>query len=376
MFFKNLVTLTATAMIGLTFMFAGCDDGDLPEGKAPANDISEQTATIEPERVSVKEPEVVFASADPMTINLESAETVSLDKVHDIIYYDSTLYAAYNDGLVIYDFRTGAVEKLGPGKEFRALAFYDGKLYAGGEGLYTLEDKALVPVDGSFQGSVRALYSDGFRLLIGTDKGLFSKSPFSEDRLMDSASVATLQFDRDGLWVGTVGQGLFRWDGNDFKKRFLLRDTCIFDFVHDMAYAHGYLYLAAESGFFVFDGGKWTPWTTAEGMPSDMVWDIEPAGYKVYLATDAGVVYYYENTLYPVEKLEDISATALAISGRKIFIGSADGRILMKSGDMVSTLYGENTLVENESLPEADFTETPEDGIEVLSVTEAELTEE
>ncbi len=344
-------------------VIAGCS-GDDQSGSTPlAKRVFEDTA----ESIGNQMVDAAFAqNADTPAVKTEEiklaeAPEIDFNEVNDVIVFDSLLYAAYDQGLVIYNFNTKESTLLDNGQRFNALAFYDGELYAGGEKLYTVNGRDLTPADAEFEGEVTTLYSDSFRLLIGTKDGLFSKSPFGKEKLMDNVAINDLQFDNDGLWVATDGTGLYRWDGDKFQKRYLLRDTTIFDHVYDLAFNHDHLYVAGECGFFVFDGGKWEQWTAAEGLPATEARAVNADDWMVQVGTDKGMVAYFDKNLYPVKKLDTVEANVIRLLDKKLVVGTRQGEVLMKSGDFVTALI--------------EQTEPAVEGPEVFSMAEKESPE-
>jgi len=342
---------------------AGCSGDNESSNKPFARQVIEDTA----EAIGKQMVDAAFAEKDDtlsvpaQEIVLEEVPEVDFNEVNDIVVFDSFLYAAYDEGLVIYDFTEKKSTLIDNGERFNALAFYDGKLYAGGERLYTVSGRDLIPADIEFEGEVTALYSDSFRLLIGTGNGLISKSPFGKEQLMDAVVVNDLQFDHDGLWIATEGSGLYRWDGDRFQRRYLLRDTTIFDNVYDLDFNRDHLYVAAKSGFFVFDGGKWEQWTEAEGLPSTEVHAINADDWMVKVGTEKGMIAYFDKNLYPVKKLDTVEANVIRLLDEKLVVGTRQGEVLMKSGDFVTALI--------------EQTEPTEEGPEVFSLAEEETPE-
>lgn len=333
-------------------VLAGCSGDDESSNKPLAKRVIEDTA----EAIGKQMVDAAFAqNADTSAVaaeevKLEEAPEINFNEVNDIIMFDSLLYAAYDEGLVIYNFNTKKSTLIDNGQRFNALAFYAGELYAGGEKLYTVSGRDLRPADAEFEGEVTSLYSDSFRLLIGTKNGLFSKSPFGREQLMNAVAINDLQFDNDGLWVATDGEGLYRWDGDRFRRRYLLRDTTIFDHVYDLAFNHDHLYVAAECGFFVFDGGKWEQWTSAEGLPATAVHAVNADDWMVQVGTEKGMVAYFDKNLYPVKKLDTVEANVIRLLDEKLVVGTRQGEVLMKSGDFVTALIEQTQP--NEESPE------------------------
>ncbi len=347
---SRIFKVMGVAALFTTIIIAGCG-GDEEKSKPLTERIIEDTV----EAIGNEMVDAAFAqkadylAAEPAELNITEAADIDFNEVNDILVNDSLLYAAYDEGLVIYDFTMKKSTLLDTGERFNALAFYDGELYAGGEKLYNVKGQELIPADAEFEGEVTALYSDSFRLLIGTRQGLFSKSPFGQEKLMDDVAVNDLQFDNDGLWVATDGEGLYRWDGDRFRQRYLLRDTTIFDTVYDLDFNRDLLYVAAKTGFFVFDGGNWEHWTDADGLPATGVKAVNAGDWMVQVGTEKGMVAYFNHDLYPVKKLDTVEANVIRLLDKKVIVGTRQGEVLMKAGNFVTALIEQT---EPEGTPE------------------------
>ena len=302
--------------------------------------------------------QATFASAGETRnfVELHKEEIKPVAGVNEILVADSILYAAGDNGLIAYNFTDQSTGSIGSGKQFKAMAFHDGNLYVGGDRLYIVKNNILEPVELQFEGKVTSLLSDSFRLLIGTENGLIAKGINGEEKLLDDVSVNCMKFDKDGLWVGTNGQGLYRWNGDRFLKRYLIRDTTIFDYVYDIDFNHDHLFVGAATGFFVFDGGSWTQWTTEMGLPSDKVNTIDASAWMVYIGTDNGVISYFNNNLFPVKKLETTPADVVRLTNDKLIVADQNGGVFIKRGYTIKTLIEpiETEKEENEVFTQAD----------------------
>jgi hypothetical protein len=112
----------------------------------------------------------------------------------------------------------------------------------------------------------------------------------------------------------------------------------LFDDINTLAFNHGHLYVGAPSGMFVFDGGQWLTLTEDDGLPSNNVTSIDASRWVVHVATDAGLVTWYNKELAPIARLEDRPADVIRVAGRKIFVGTAQEGLLLKSGPVVKLL--------------------------------------
>jgi len=269
--------------------------------------------------------------------------------VADLIISDSTVYSIYDDGLAVYDLRTKERTDIATDDRPSAIVEHNGEIFVGVGSLYKIVDGTLEPADGSYFGNITALASLNYRLIIGTDEGVFTRSIFGDETLVEDVVVSALAPDVDGVWIGTDGQGLFRWDGRQVNKRWLERDEALFDFVNALDYRHSHLYLGTDAGLFIYDGGAWAQLTAADGLPGEQVRKIDAASWVVYLVTDGGFVGYFDDEFIPQDKFADYSVTVARRYGSDLIVGTADGYLLKKSG------VGINTLIEPDEVFVADL---------------------
>lgn len=291
--------------------------------------------------------EVAKADSGATAVQPAVAPATEVAHVKDMILVGSKIYAIHNGGIVVYDMADKSVKNLDNGEVMNALAYHGGKIYAGGKGLYTIQGQIFEPVEFKFDGTISTLGSFDLALIVGTDRGLYSRSVFGDEQLMDDVFVTSVAIDGDGLWIGTGGQGLYRWDGVDIKKRFLARDPSLFDNINCLAFNHKHLYVGSDSGMFVYDGGRWLTLTTEDGLPSNEIRSIDAANWIVYVATASGVTSYFDGDFIPVQKLADKDVTVIRTLGNKIIAGTENDGILQKSGPSVKVLVDPNEPIDS-----------------------------
>ena len=329
-FFALLFVAALAAMIGIV----GCSDGSKTEKSSVVDEIADSVAssvtkTLERARL-VKDTGVAESRSD---FQLDSDFDFT-----DLVVVDTTVYAVSGEQLVIYSLSKRDYITVPVGGPANAVVSHAGKVYVGGESVFELVDSVLEPVEIEFPGVVTELYSHGYRLMIGTTAGLYAKSIFGNEALFDDIKVTAMAEDNNGLWVGTDGHGLYRWSGSEFKRRYLLRDTAVFDFVNALDFNHDHLYVGTDEALYIFDGGRWETVKTEDGLPSNAIRSIDASNWMVYIATDAGIISWFNYDLYPVEKIGDLKANVLRTLGRKILVGTSDSGLILKSGPVVTTL--------------------------------------
>lgn len=268
----------------------------------------------------------------------DAAKNENLQSFSDFIIQNGKIYAVGDNALLVYDIKKKTQQKHAVEGELNTVVRHDGLIYVGGDQLYKLNDTILEFVDSEFDGTINELYSYGYQLMIGTADGLYRRGIFGKDKLMDDITVSAITEDNSGLWIGSLGEGLYRWDGENFKKRFLKRDTSLFDFVNTIDFKHSHLYVGCDNGMYVYNGGKWKTLTTDDGLPANNVRAIDATDWTVYIGTDKGVVGYFEEQLTPVNKLENLQVNALKVRGRKLLAATEYEGIIEKNGNLLKTL--------------------------------------
>jgi hypothetical protein len=334
---QSLLTIAAVLTLAAAFTFAGCSDKD-QSAKRPG--VVEQVVDTFADKLAdnLVNARLANATAEDTASAVAVDSQTDLTGVSDMIILGSKIYAVHSKGVVIHDLADNSTTNLLSGSRLNAIAYYDGKIYVGGDKLYVLDGINFKPVDMQFEGTIYALAPTNASLLIGTDLGLYTHGIFGNDILMDQVSVSAIVPDSEGVWIGTFGQGLYRWDGANFKKRYLFRDPCLFDFVNALDFNYGHLYVGTDSGLFIFDGGAWETLTTGEGLPSNSIKSIDASGWVVLIATDSGVTSYFNGDVMPVKRLSSTPANVVKRLDQRIIAGTQKEGILMKSGPVLKTL--------------------------------------
>ncbi len=317
----------------VALFFVGCGSSDEPVRTSVVDEIVDSISATVSKNIN----EAARPNTTPMEAQANIGPVKLINEIGSLKLVGSKLYGVFDGGVVAYDIENKTYQVIASGEKLRAVESHDGKVYVGGDNLYTVKDSVLERVDGEF-GVITSLYSYGYRLMIGTESGLHSTGIFGNELVFDDVSVSAIAADETGLWVGTRGEGLYRWDGEEIRKRFLSRDTSLFDYVNTLAFSHNHLYMGTDNGFHIYDGGQWQTLTTVNDLPSDNVTSIDAGGWVVYVGTDCGVVSYFDGEIIPINKLNETGVRAIAVDGRKIFAATDYEGILMKTGNVVKTV--------------------------------------
>jgi ligand-binding sensor domain-containing protein len=329
------MTMAALAVAGFTFLgCSGDNTNDRFAKAAPNMDSIARQIALSPAESGVKSVRIDHA---------RRSDAVSTAAIHDLAVADSLVVAALDDGVLTYDLGQRTKSSVSSVQPVMAVAWHHGQAYVGSDKLYRLESGALLPADESLAAPVTALYSYGPMLMVGTESGLYAYTALGTTPLMEGVWVTSLTADKNGLWVGTDGQGLFRWDGTSFAKRYLARDSSLFDYVTCLDYGHGHLYVGTDSGLYVYDGGGWLTLTTMNGLPSDGIMAVDASRWVTYVGTDGGIVTYFNGEFKPAKPLENHCATVIRHSSKGLLVGTEADGLMLQSGQAVRTLVAPKT---------------------------------
>ena len=169
------------------------------------------------------------------------------------------------------------------------------------EGLFRLENERFVQVAGPLEMSkwVKALFEDRTgRLWIGTPDGLISrqKEQFTVSYLRSDrgyCDIRSIAEDASGdIWIGTIGQGLFRLPNGQPEKLHRVEEFPATDARSLFCSKDGSIWIGSwGEGLIRGYQGIFTTFTTADGLPSDRIQSIinDDIG-RLWLSTDNGVV--------------------------------------------------------------------------------------
>ncbi len=355
--FKKSLIAAAGAIAILSLVIVGCSSDDQPKKTSVVNQVIDEIAD------SVVD-NVIDAQFTSTPVKFEEYTEGRFGQIGDVLVADSVAYAVFDGGFIIYDLADGTYNAIASDEKLNAVSMHKNQIFVGGNNLFVVKDGALATTGHHFELPIMALESFDGRLMIGTGQGLYSMSETEYKLVRENIPVSAMAADETGLWVGTDGCGLFRMEGDDFKKRYLLRDTSIFNDINCLDYNRGFLYAGTDDALYIHDGGSWATWTVENDLPSNTIRDIDASGWVVYIATDAGVTGYFDNNLYPARTLENKIVNVIQRFEDNVIAGTDREGLLMKSGGFLKTLVEPGDLaderveaVEPEVIDEADAIE-------------------
>jgi ligand-binding sensor domain-containing protein len=331
--------MAAAALMALALGFVGCsadEKADVSSGLV-VEVIDSVASAIAQSIVDSQIVPVTETNTVELAVKTLQSET-GLPPVNAIFVKESLAYAGFDGGLLIYDLKTGEYSVSFADENFRAVTEYGGAIFVGGDELYEVDGADLVPVAESVPGTINALCAYGPSLMIGSTEGLYARNLIGLVTMLQDVEISALTESDRGLWIGTAGEGLYQFDNFEFKRRYLQRDSTLFDDVTALAYNHRHLYMGTTRGMFVFDGGRWETVSTDDGLPTDQVTSIDASGWVVYVGTTGGLSSYFDNAVTPVDRIGSYAITAVGRSGNQVIAGTATNGIILKVGPSIKTL--------------------------------------
>ncbi len=182
--------------------------------------------------------------------------------------------------------------------------------------------------------NIHALLREGNHLWIGTYSQTLIRldivsgctKKYEKDDGLDGISIYALHMDGQGvLWAGTE-KGICRYDPQ--ADRFV-REHNVGDWINDIRSGPDGSLWAATSGTGILQrtpDGTWREWTAAgDGLPSDHVNCLQPAGRGMYAGTKKGLVSITDNgveILLPHEDIREIlpNGNTLWLSGESTLL--------------------------------------------------------
>jgi ligand-binding sensor domain-containing protein/serine phosphatase RsbU (regulator of sigma subunit) len=219
--------------------------------------------------------------------------------------------------------------------------------------------KSYTIADGLAGGNVRALIQDrGGDLWVATDGDGVSRydgedfSNFStEDGLANNFVRAILE-DRNGdLWFAT-GTGVCRYDGKSFKKALNVKARLVNNFATSIFEdREGNLWFGTIGGVSKYDGKKFENFTTEDGLVDDYVWVIlEDVEGNLWFGTNGGVSRYdgtkFENFTTKNGLADDSVKAILEDSEGNLWFGT-DGGVSRYDGKKFKNFTTEDGLPHN-----------------------------
>ncbi len=342
---NKLIIVVMTAMALSLVLLVGCADNktDTPKAKSYTEQVIEEFVEDTIEDIIADNTPAEFATTgefDSQVVTDEDSFPPSIP-VYDMVIKDNLVYGLVNDGVLIHDLDDGSNFLIPSDEPLTAIADLGEKVAVAGSDIFLIEGDIVSDetFDLELDGPVTVLQPWGQRLFIGTTNGLYLLEFGDFRQLTEGVHVSALAVGDFGVWMGTAGQGLFYWNGDSFQKRFLRRDTSLFDNVTALAYNHNHLYLGTDKGLFVHDGGRWAQYSAAEGLPEDLITFINAEDYVIKIGTAGGPVTFFNNEFTPYRQLEGEVVYRLEKRGNSIIAATALSGLVKRSAGLVTTLY-------------------------------------
>ncbi len=276
-------------------------------------------------------------------------------EIYTIISDQGRLVIGADDGIYkMESLKKGNVpEKCEPGIELMQLNIImakDDVRYVGGEGLFELDkDYSTMLARYNYGEQVNALIPYGNGVMVGTEQGLWfhCDDPLSETGCADTllkpgVIVTSLAKDRDGLWVGTYGDGLYYYDGNTFHERTLKRDPMALATVNALEYSYPFLWVGTDYALFRYDGGKWSQMFVEDSSETYNVTSIMSTPAATYIGTSDCLMKFADDNLKMIDGFD-----GMLIAG---FCKSERGVLVATRYDGIFTFNGKEEVVSPDQL--------------------------
>lgn len=219
------------------------------------------------------------------------------------------------------------------GRQLNCIYYDNDRLLVGGDRLTIMgTDYLEVFSDHDFGAPINVILKFGEAYLVGTTNGLHYYYPGGDPEPADTVLkadilVSRLAEDQEGLWIGTFGNGLWRFDGHKWQRRYLTRDTSIFDFVSALNYSYPFLWVGTPSGIFRYDGGTWKQLFAADSSETYEVNCFLPLALHTYIGTEQGLFVYAGDSLTAVPEFADERIIGLCKDQKDVLVATRDNGI-------------------------------------------------
>ncbi len=273
-------------------------------------------------------------------------EKVSVDYSHvtAVAVVDGRAVAGTEGGLFFYDPQDSTIELISAVdglRDYRVTALTaDGhELYIGTQaGLYRRNEIGqIMPLAPEVDDRINAIALRGEEVFVGTENyGLVKIADGSSEPIFDKFPIADVRVIGNTIWAAVYGDGLYSFDGNSWKKRYLDSDNTAFDYVSALGYDFNRLFAGTPDGLWVFDGGQWKLYDTSDGLFDCDITTISFKGWKILAGTRAwGHFEIFEDVVTPMYGTDAISVTSIASDGRLVVVGTDNDGIFVQSGKEV-----------------------------------------
>jgi hypothetical protein len=260
-------------------------------------------------------------------------DTINVDysRVHCAAVVNGKAIAGTEGGLLVYDPVDSSLELVSADKglaDHHVLSILsDGNsLYIGTKtGLFVRDEYGIItPFVPDLKAEITAIAKLGDSIYVGTaGSGLMRIAQGELSAISDKQSIVAIQFGGGMMWIASRGEGLFCYDGVEWKKRYLEGDSTAFDHISSLAFKFNRLYAGTPEGMYVFDGGRWDLYDGDNGLLVCDVTSISFMRWKVLAGTrDWGYYEIFEEWVTPISWSEGLEVTALASDDSLVVIGT------------------------------------------------------
>jgi len=343
MFTKIFLTLLTGVAIGIALYLAGCssDSSKNASDLSNADTAAALSLAAAPAAASDQSTPARMAMVTEPIRPTKQPLIANNIEIYDILLKDNLVYGILYSGVLVHNLADGRNHLIPTTDPVNAITEFNGRILVGSDNIYTIKGESLGTDEYSLDlpGTITVLESKDSALLIGTSEGFYQMDGKTVRQLASSIYVSAIVPTPTGVWVGTAGEGLYFWNGSEFQKRFLQRDSTLFDNVTALQFSRDHLYLGTDHGLFVHDGGRWQQYTTADGLPSDLITAVNANDWTVRIGTAEGAVSLYMGELTPLVQFDGVTVNRFIRYHNGLLAATSNCGLVLKSGALATVLF-------------------------------------
>jgi len=347
MYTKIFLTMLTGAALGIALYLAGCSSDSSKNASELSN--ADTTAALPvvaaPAVTSDQSTSAKMAMATDPIRPKKPAMIANGIEVYDILLKDNIVYGILDSGVLVHNLTDGRNYLIPADEPVNAITQFQGRVLVGADNIYTIKNESLGTDEYSLDlpGTITVLESQDSTLLIGTSEGLYQMDGKTMRQLASGIYVSAIAPTPTGVWVGTAGEGLYFWNGSDFQKRYLQRDSTLFDNVTALQFSRDHLYMGTDHGLFIHDGGRWQQYTTADGLPSDLITAVNANDWTVRVGCADGAVSLYMGQFKPIPQFDGITVNRFIRYHNGLLAATGNCGLVLKSGALATVLFDGHT---------------------------------
>lgn len=181
----------------------------------------------------------------------------------------------------------------------------------------------------------------GFKRLSGSAYSLlkFDNTNWTNYTSIINASVLALESDASGnVWIGTLNEGLIKYDGSTFTSYTRANSSIISDTITSLSFINNKLYIGSYNGFSELNGPSFINFNRSNsGISSDSVFCFKKEGSQIWIGTHKGLnTYNGTNTINYIGSNDTINAIEIDAVGNKWLGTNSNGLVQFNNSSFVN----------------------------------------